>query len=86
MSNSIDVFVQDGDGDPVAGKRVRITIKGFLSGGAIEEFTDDEGHAEFETAGDYEDSREFWIRVGDELWGPYEIGGGAFTVELGTGD
>ena len=46
------------------------------------EYTDDDGHAEFETAGDYEDDREIIITVRGENFGPYDIGGGAFTVTL----
>lgn len=82
MSNNLDVFVTDSDGSPVEGAKVRIIIEGLFSGGSLEEFTDDEGHAEFETGGDYEDSRELTIYVRGESFGPYEIGGGAYTVEL----
>ncbi len=78
MSNRIDVYVVDSDGDPVTGKLVEITVTGIFSGGG----TDDEGHASFETTGDYEDSREIYIRVGDHLE-KQDIGGGAYTVQLG---
>ena len=81
MGNSIDVYVVDSDGDPVSGKHVKITVTGIFSGGELEEYTDDEGHASFETADDYEDSREIYIRVGDHL-SKQEIGGGAFTIQL----
>lgn len=81
MSNRIDVFVLDSDGDPVRGKLVEITVTGIFSGGGMEEYTDDDGHATFETTGDYENSREIYIRVGDHLE-KQDIGGGAYTVQL----
>jgi len=54
-----------------------------------EEFTDEDGHAEFEIEDEYDsldDDTEIWIRVEalgehyDE--GPYTLGGGAFTVYI----
>lgn len=81
MSNRIDVLVLDSDGEPISGKEVTITVDGIFSGGRMEEYTDSDGHAEFETSDDYEDSRKIWIRVGEHLE-TQEIGGGAFTVQL----
>ncbi len=82
MSHSLDVYVVDSEGEPVAGTKVKIIIAGFWQGGSLEEYTDDEGHAQFETAGDYEDSRELWINVRGEEYGPYEIGGGGWTINV----
>jgi len=82
MSHNLDVYVTDSDGDPVKGAKIKIVIEGFWKGGSLEEFTDDEGHAEFETADDYEDSRKLTIYVRGESYGPYSISGGAYTVEL----
>ena len=62
---------------------MRIIIDGILSGGALEEaFTGENGHAEFETADDYEDYRKSNIYVRDQSFGPYDIGGGSYTVQL----
>jgi len=83
VSHNLDVYVTDSDGDAVKGVKVRIVIDGFWKGGALEEFTDDDGHAEFETADDYESSRELNIFVRGEKFGPYDIGGGSYTVQLG---
>ncbi len=82
MSHNLTVEVLDSDGDPVEGAKVTIIIDGIISGGSLVEFTDDSGHAEFETAGDYEDSRALNIYVRDESFGPYTIGGGSYTVQL----
>ena len=81
MGNRIDVCVLDSAGDPVAGRLVKITVTGILSGGELKEYTDEDGHASFETYDDYEDSRDIYIRVGDHL-SKQEIGGGAFTIQL----
>ena len=48
----------------------------------MEEFTDDDGNAEFTTADDYEAGRQLTIYVRDQSFGPYRIGGGSFTVQL----
>jgi len=82
MGHFLDVQVLDEDGDPVRGADVEILIKGIWKGGTLNEFTDEDGHAEFETAADYEDSRELWITVRKQRFGPFEIGGGAYTVRL----
>ena len=59
-----------------------IIIDGFFSGGAIEEYTDGDGQAEFTTADDYESYRKLNIYVRGESFGPYRIKGGAYTVQL----
>lgn len=82
MSHSLDVYVVDEDGEPVGGTEVTIIIDGLFSGGSLEAYTDDEGHAEFETADDYEDSRTLKIYVRGQDFGPYYISGGAYTVQL----
>lgn len=82
MGHSLDVQVLDSDGDPIKGCKVKIVIDGIWKGGSLEEFTDSDGHAEFETAADYEDSRELNIYVRGQSFGPYTIEGGAYTVQL----
>jgi hypothetical protein len=82
MSHNLSVYVLDSDGDPVRGVEVTIYIDGFFKGGSLEEYTDDEGHAEFETADDYEGSRQLKIQVREQTFGPYYISGGSYTVEL----
>ena len=82
MGHSLDVQVLDSDGDPVPHKHVHMLIDGFWKGGGLDAYTDDDGHASFETADDYEDSRELWIAVADQHFGPFEIEGGAYTVTL----
>ncbi len=56
--------------------------KVFWKGGGLEGFTDDDGHAEFETSDDYEDSRQLTIYVHGQSCGPYSIGDGRWTVQL----
>ena len=82
MSHQLDVQVLDEDGDPVVGARVKIDIAGLWSGGTLEERTDEDGHASFETAGDYESYRKLRIHVRGQSFGPYDIDEGAFTVQL----
>lgn len=82
MGHSLDVQVLDSDGDSMEGVNVQIVIDGLFSGGSLEEFTDSDGHAEFETAGDYESYRKLSIYVRGQSFGPYEISGGAYTVQL----
>lgn len=82
MSNYFDVQVLNSEGDPVEGAGVDVLVRGLVTGGEMSEYTDTDGHAEFETAGDYEDSREIVITVRGQRFGPFEIGGGAFTVTL----
>ncbi len=62
LSHSISVEVLDPDGEPVKSAKVSVHISGLWKGGNLEpDFTDDTGHAEFQTAEDYEDSRELHI-------------------------
>ena len=82
MSHSLDVYVLDADGDPVPHVRVGMNIDGLLSGGHLESYTDDDGHAELETAGDYDDSRQLTIYCRYESFGPYAIGDGRWTIQL----
>jgi hypothetical protein len=82
MSHQLSVQVLDADGDPVEGVSVKMTIAGTLDGGELNELTEEDGQAEFETVSDYEDSRELWIKVRDQEFGPYEIVGGSYTVTL----
>jgi len=82
MSHSLDVYALDREGKPLTGARVKIFIEGILKGGTIIEYTDGDGHAEFETADDYESSRNIYIYVREQSFGPYNISGGAYTVQL----
>jgi hypothetical protein len=82
MSHHLDVYVVDSDHDPVSGTRVEVLIEGFWKGGSIRSFTDDGGHAEFDTADDYESYRKVRIHVRGQWFGPYEIGGGDYTVQV----
>jgi hypothetical protein len=82
MSHSLDVQVLDSDGDPMEDAKVQIIIDGVFTGGSLEEFTDSDGHAEFETADDYESSRKLNVYVRGQSFGPYYIDGGAYTVQL----
>lgn len=82
MSHYLDVQVLDSDGYAMAGVKVKIIIDGLFSGGALEEFTDGSGHAEFETAGNYESYRGLSIYVRGQAFGPYNISGGSYTVQL----
>lgn len=82
MSMELNVYVVDSDGDPVANTQVTVFITGLLKGGDVSEHTDDDGHALIETTNDYEDSREIYIHVRGDVFGPYEIGQGAFTVQV----
>lgn len=85
MSHYLSVEVLDSDGDPVKHAKVSVWLESNLGlrGGRLEPaFTDDSGHAEFETAQDYDDSHELYIRVKDQRFGPFEISGGSYTVQL----
>jgi hypothetical protein len=54
MGISFDVQVLDSDDEPVAGVEVTALFPSFPMGGVtLEEYTDAEGHASFETAGDH---------------------------------
>lgn len=82
MGQCVTVEVLDSDGDPVGHALVKIDIEGIIKGGTLEEYTDDTGHAEFETAADYSDYTEVMIYVRGESFGPYHLNEGAFTVTL----
>lgn len=83
MGHNLTVQVLDADGDPAPGKTVAIHVTGFWKGGDLEDdVTDETGHAHFETADDYEDSREIWIYVDGEKVAEEEIGEGWYTVNL----
>jgi hypothetical protein len=82
MGHSLDVYVTDAKDAPVRGAEVEVIIEGIWKGGSIRSYTDRDGHAEFETADDYESSRKLKIRVRGRSFGPYRIGGGAYTVQL----
>ena len=82
MGHRLNVFVTDSDGEPVTGRKVTVNIEGLWKGGTLNEYTDEDGHAEFETAADYESYRELTIHVAGQSFGPYDISGGSYTVEL----
>jgi hypothetical protein len=82
MGHHLDVYVTDERGSPVKGAEVEIIIEGIWKGGSLRSFTGRDGHAGFQTASDYESSRKLKIRVRGRYFGPYRIGGGAYTVEL----
>lgn len=82
----IDVLMLDADGDPVRGARVKIyldegnALADFWKAGSLEEFTDDEGHAEFRTATEH---RYVTIQCRGQEFGPHDVeDGSAFTVKL----
>jgi hypothetical protein len=84
MGNCIDIQVFNSLGEPCELVNVHVFIHGLglISGGSIDEYTDSDGHVSIETHHDYEPSREFTINVRGQIFGPYEIGGGDFTVQL----
>jgi hypothetical protein len=55
MPHRLDADMLDSDGDPGAGTEVTVDIEGVWTGGTLDAYSDDEGHAEFETATGYED-------------------------------
>jgi len=81
---SFDVYVVDADGEPVVSELVKAYLKHPLhfGSGFLEEFTDDEGHAEFEVDDDnIPDKIEIFVR-GDSQ-GEYNFSDGAgFTVNI----
>jgi hypothetical protein len=82
MGHRLNVFVIDSDGEPVTGRKVTVDIEGVWKGGTLDQYTDEDGHAEFETAANYESYRQLTIYVGGQSFGPYEISGGSYTVQL----
>ncbi len=81
MPHQLDAYVLDSDGDPGAGTEVTVDIKGVWIGRTLDAHTDEEGHAGFEPAADYENPRELSMRVCGQSFGPYRIGG-AYTGPL----
>jgi hypothetical protein len=81
---SFDVYVLDGDGEPVASELVKVRLSQPLhfGEGFKEEFTDDSGHAEFEVDDDnIPDKVEIFVR-GDSQ-DEYDFSDGAgFTVNI----
>ena len=82
----VDVLVLDGDGDPVSGTEVTIylhegnALADLWKGGTLDAYTDDNGHAEFETATDH---RYITIRCRGQEFGPYDLDDGyGFTINL----
>lgn len=74
------VQVVDEDGDPVSGRKVTVIFTSIFRG-YLEEFTDDDGQAEF--GFDDLDRGEAEIFVGGEKYGPYSIEDGeGYTVSL----
>ncbi len=82
MGHYLNVKALDKKGNPLKGTKVKIDIAGIFKGGTIEKYTDSNGHAEFETAENYESYRKLNIYVRGQSFGPYEISGGAYTVRL----
>lgn len=82
MGICFDVQVLDDDGSPVVGKRVHVNFPGTFGASWLDEFTDEDGHASFETGSD--DHDEVNIQVGGKWFGPYDLEDGAgYTVTLG---
>ncbi|MDD5268626.1 MAG: hypothetical protein PHO08_16110 [Methylococcales bacterium] len=82
MGHYLNVQALDKKGNPLKGTKVKIDIAGIFKGGTLENYTDSNGHAEFETAANYESSRKLNIYLHGQSFGPYEIGGGSYTVTL----
>jgi hypothetical protein len=82
MPHNLTVQVVSSNGKPRHGVRVEILIKGFFSGGSLESFTDKKGLAKFVTDGNYERSRKLNISVRKQSFGPFDIGGGSYTVQI----
>lgn len=81
MGISYDVQVVDEDGNPVAGRRVHASFPEIVGATWLEEFTDEDGHANFETASD--EHYKVNLQVGGEWYGPYDLeDGSSYTVVL----
>lgn len=81
MSHSLDVYVRNSSGKPMAGVAVEITIDGIVCGGTLHEITDSGGCARFETASGFEDHREIAC-VGDRWFGPFLASDGSYTIRI----
>jgi hypothetical protein len=80
MGIAFDVFVTYSDGEPCTGKGVEALFPGFWDGGSITEYTDESGHAKFETRSDHS---QVTIYVGGENRGTYDIeDGSGLTIVL----
>lgn len=81
---SFAVYVLDAEGEPVPSELVKVYLKHPLhfGSGFLEEFTDEEGHAEFEVEDDnIPEKVEIFVR-GDSQ-GEYDFDDGAgFTVNV----
>ncbi len=76
---TFDVYVVDGDGDPVRG--VKVTVIFSFPRGWLAEYTDDDGHAEFAYENVAPGTAEIFVR--DEKSGPHYIeDGSGFTVAI----
>lgn len=88
MGMTFDVYVVDEDDRPQSGRRVDVYLPSgpFLGlagpvGGKLTEYTDDDGHASFETADD--GYHEVTIYVSGEKQGTYDLEDEAgFTVVI----
>lgn len=83
MPHQLSIQVLNWKGEPEEGVLVQVSIDGWFGGGDLESsITDDDGHAFFETADDYEASRKVNISARGQYFGPFEIGGGAYTINV----
>ena len=82
MSIPFDVQVLDSNDEPVEGVEVTALFPSLPTGGVtLEEYTDSEGHASFETAGDQYEIVTIFVR--GEKFGPYDLEeGSGFTINL----
>jgi hypothetical protein len=78
MPIQFSVYVVDKEGEPVVG--MQVTIHWSVWRGQLEEYTDDTGHAWFDSPGDAGDGT---IYINGENQGEHYIDDGdAFTVEI----
>ena len=78
MPIQFSVYVVDNEGDPVTGKKV--TVHWSIWRGYLKEFTDNTGHAWFDSPGNAGNGT---IYVNGENQGEYRIeDGDGFTVEI----
>lgn len=83
MTNKLLVQVLNWRGKPEEGVEVNVVVDGWLSGGDLDAYISDyRGHAYFETADDYEASRKVNIKARGQYFGPFEIGGGSYTINV----
>jgi uncharacterized GH25 family protein len=84
---TLDVQVLYSDGKPVKGTKVHAHfdepngISDFLRGGGMDEYTDDNGHAVFETTVKHEGTVSFSCR--GHRTGPHDVeDGSAYTIQF----